>query len=78
MLRLARGGSETASDSVDGQGPVPVTSEMLGSRDDWHVGSYDLPLEPRQAASRSIAFSIPDDSEGDGEFGWDALALHGR
>lgn len=78
MLHLAGGGSETVSVLVDGQGPVLVTSEMLGSRDGWHVGSYDLLLGPLQAGSHSIAFSIPDDSAGDGSFAWDALSLRGR
>lgn len=61
--------------TVDGEEPLFVNREMLGSRDGWVVGSYDLQLGPLQVGSHSISFAIPDDSEGDGEFGWDALSV---
>ena len=79
VLRLARAGSETTAVFIDdSEEPLLVTSEMLGSRDGGTIGAYDLPLDPLQAGSHSVAFAIHNDDVGNGEYAWDALSLHAR
>ena len=78
VLHLARAGSETTAVSVDGGEPLLVTAEMLGSRDNGVFGAYDLPLGAMNAGSHIMTFSIPENSAGNGGYGWDSLSLHGR
>lgn len=45
-----------------------MTNTMLGSRDGWVVGSYDLMLSALKKGTHTIELTVADDGKGDGCF----------
>ena len=48
---------------------------MLGSRDGFVVGVYDLKLGALKKGPHTIQLTVADDGKGNGRYSWDALTL---
>ena len=76
VFRLARAGVETTEVSVDVEEKYIVTDSMLGSKEGYIVGSYDLEIGSLNKGSHTIELSVADDGKGNGAYEWDALVLY--
>jgi hypothetical protein len=76
VLFLKRMGSETTEVSIDGGEKIPVTAKTLGSMEGGILGSHHLALDPLDEGSHSLVFTVADDENGNGIFGWQAIILY--
>lgn len=73
ILLLSREGSETTRVLIDEDAEYRITSEMLGSRDGNHFGSYELDIGAIPAGKHSIRLTVDDDGKSIGGYAWDAI-----